>query len=507
MNSEGSNKSSASDEETPLLQQQWDSGISTNSSSPVFKNVKCVLVEPVAVALCFGWALSGIVLANQIIYQTCEYMGYNRTLCLMLGTNANSSELAALEAAVQPTAAQITMVSSILISVIPALCGLVLGPWSDRFGRKPVIIIPCIGYIVTYLLKAIICRLSVATPLSPWLFVVAYLPAAFTGGTTVVCAGLFSFLTDVTTESNRTIRMGILQACTLVGAFVGMMSSSFILARTSATAVFLLSACAMACSVVYICVFIEDSVKSRPGDVGSGSCAKLREVFRLDLLKDMFNTFFKARSGYDRGIIWLSVCIGAFTVLGAGGSNVFYLFTRRKFNWTLEDYTLWQSTDFLSIIMGNFLGIAILKKVFRVPDVAIAFLSILCFAGDSFIKGLASHGWQLYMATGITPLKGTEGVALMSISSSILPSHDIAKIYSMAMSMTAMVPLAAAPLFTYIYSCTLDETPEVFNFVASSIFFVNVIFIGVIHILLKERQQHQLLRDESSSEHNTDPQA
>lgn len=306
----------------------------------------------------------------------------------------------------------------------------------------------------------------------------AYLPAALTGGPSVVCAGLFSFLTDVTTERDRTVRMGILQACTLAGAFVGMMSSSFILEMSSSVAVFMISALAMAFGAVYVLVFIEDSVAPRVGDVRFSGCGKLREIFRLDLLRDMFNTFFKARSGYDRGIIWLTVCIGAFTVLGSGGSNVFYLFTRRKFDWTLEDFTLWQSADLMAIIVGNFLGIAILKKIFKAPDIAIAFLSILCFVGDSFIKGLASHGWQLYLATGSTPLKATEGVALMSISSSILPSHDIAKIYSMAMSITAIVPLAGAPLFTYIYSRTLENAPELFNFVASGIYSVNLLFVG-----------------------------
>lgn len=506
MNSEGSTGSVHSNESTPLLQTTEDEGTGFSSSSVngVLIKPKYVLIEPVALVLCFGWSISGIVLANQIIYQTCEYLGYNKTECALLGTNeANKSEdLIALEARVQPTAAQITMVASIMISVLPALCGLLLGPWSDRFGRKPVIIIPCVGYIITYLTKAAICWQSTLVPVNPWLYAVAYLPAALTGGTSVVCAGLFSFLTDVTTEQNRTVRMGILQACTLMGAFIGMMSSSFILKMTSPVAVFLLSTLAMALAAVYVLVFIEDSVTPRVGDARSGSCRKLREIFRLDLLRDMFNTFFKARSGYDRGIIWLTVCMGAFTVLGSGGSNVFYLFTRRKFNWTLEDFTLWQSADFMAIIVGNFLGIAILKKLFKVPDIAIAFLSILCFMSDSFIKGLASQGWQLYLATGMTPLKGTEGVALMSISSSILPSHDIAKIYSMAMSITAIIPLAGAPLFTYIYSQTLDKTPELFNFVASGIYSVNLLFVGVIHILLKGRQRHHRLYNQSSISSN-----
>lgn len=361
-------------------------------------------------------------------------------------------------------------------------------------------IIPCVGYIVSYVTKAIICQASSLLPLNPWLYVYADIPAAISGGTTVFYAGMFSYLADVSNEGNRAVRMGMLQGSSLGGAFVGMLSSSFILQLTNTATVFMISASMMLFGMAYVLFLIEDSVDRSTDNLRLGRYRKFREIFRLDLVMDIFNTFFKARSGYDRGIIWLTVVIGAFSVLGSGGSNIFYLFTRNKFNWTLEQYTMWQSADLLSIIVGNFLGILILKKVFKLPDIAIAFVSVLCFSGDSFIKGLASHGWQLYLATGVTPLKGTEGAALMTLSSNILPSHDIAKVYSMAMSLTATVPLAAAPLFTYIYNQTLTTAPEAFNFVASGIYAVNILFVGIIHILLKNRQCHQRLHPVEESD-------
>ncbi|XP_058459673.1 proton-coupled folate transporter-like [Malaya genurostris] len=502
MNNKG-NKSSPSinnGEGTPLLAHQHSSASSSSSSEVgVNKTTQSFSLELVAVLLSFGWSISGVVLTNQIIFQTCVFLGYNDSLCALLGTNANSTEVADLEALVQPTAATISMALNILISVVPALCGLFLGPWSDRFGRKPVIIIPCIGYFITFITEAVICHFSFSFNLTPWLYVVAHIPAAMTGGVAVVCTGMFSFLTDITTEQNRTVRMGILQGCILAGAFLGIMSSSFILAWTNASTIFLISGCTILFGVIFVYFAIEDSVPRRQGDACNGLATRLREIFRLDLLKDMFNTFFKARSGYDRGIIWLTVIIGAFTLLGTQAATLYFLYTRMKFNWTLEDYTLWQSIDILTIIIGSFLGITIMKKLFKLPDIAIALLSVLCFASDSFIKGMATHGWQLYMSTGLTPLKGTEGAALMSIASSILPSHDIAKIFSMAMSLNGMIPLAASPLFTFIYSQTLATAPEVFNFVAAGIFSMNLLFVGIIHIFLKKRQQYQILEADDSS--------
>ena len=50
-----------------------------------------------------------------------------------------------LEKAVEPYAAVVNMVHSLTESFVPAITCLFIGPWSDRFGRKPVLTIPVIG--------------------------------------------------------------------------------------------------------------------------------------------------------------------------------------------------------------------------------------------------------------------------------------------------------------------------------------------------------------------------
>lgn len=479
-----------SDEDTPLLAGPRDSPMAaTTSASPGTRvpgtapDQYCTF-EPILVLLCFGLSVSGVVLADQIIYQSCVVtLGYDRTLCAQLGTRSNSSEVANLETIVQPYAAKIGMVNTILTSVLPAICALFMGPWSDKFGRKPAMIVPSVGFITTYGMIGILSLLSRHYLVDPWCYVVAHIPAAVLGGNTVLMAAIFSYLTDITTESNRTVRIGILQACIMLGAFVGLLSSSFILELTNVPTMFFLSAGAVAASSAFLYYFLEDSIKPDASMVHR----QVRDIFRLSHLGDLVKMFFKKRSSYDRGIVWLTIAIGVVTVLGAGGGTVFFLYTRRSFGWTIQDFTIWQAVELLSIVAGNVIGISVLKTLLKLPDVWLALISVVNYALDALIKGLARQGWELFLATGVTPLKATEGAALMAICSAIIPSNEIAKFYSIAMAMTNTVSLASAPLFTFIYNSTVETAPQVFNFVASGIFSVNVIFVGIIAVLLRKR--------------------
>lgn len=50
-----------------------------------------------------------------------------------------------IEKSLQPYVAKITMTSSILSNVWPGILVLFVGPWSDKFGRRPVLLVTFTG--------------------------------------------------------------------------------------------------------------------------------------------------------------------------------------------------------------------------------------------------------------------------------------------------------------------------------------------------------------------------
>src|SRR5258708_5088538 len=67
-----------------------------------------------------------------------------------------------------------------------------LGAWSDRFGRRPVILISCFGLSIDYIFMAV-------APSLRWLFV----GRLISGITTSNVAPAFAFVTDVTKPEER----------------------------------------------------------------------------------------------------------------------------------------------------------------------------------------------------------------------------------------------------------------------------------------------------------------
>src|SRR5216684_693069 len=86
----------------------------------------------------------------------------------------------------------------------------VLGAWSDRFGRRPVILISCLGLGLDYIFMAL-------APSLRWLFV----GRLISGITASNVSTAFAYITDVTPGPERAKKFGLLGAAFGVGFVIG----------------------------------------------------------------------------------------------------------------------------------------------------------------------------------------------------------------------------------------------------------------------------------------------
>ncbi|HET9804656.1 MAG TPA: TCR/Tet family MFS transporter [Candidatus Acidoferrum sp.] len=86
----------------------------------------------------------------------------------------------------------------------------ILGAWSDRFGRRPVILISCFGLGIDYILMAL-------APSLRWLFV----GRVISGITTSNVATAFAYVTDTTPPEKRAKAFGLISAAFGLGFVIG----------------------------------------------------------------------------------------------------------------------------------------------------------------------------------------------------------------------------------------------------------------------------------------------
>src|SRR2546423_8488688 len=85
-----------------------------------------------------------------------------------------------------------------------------LGAWSDRFGRRPVILISCFGLSIDYIFMAL-------APSLTWLFV----GRLISGITASNVSTAFAYITDVTPPEKRPKQFGLISAAFGLGFIVG----------------------------------------------------------------------------------------------------------------------------------------------------------------------------------------------------------------------------------------------------------------------------------------------
>ena len=98
-------------------------------------------------------------------------------------------------------------------TIPPIIFSLFIGPWSDKCGRKVLMILPMTGYIFFYIWMIICTIYDELNAEYLMLEVFAYWP----GGWMCMFLGYYSYISDISTPANRAIRIGILDCIFSVG--------------------------------------------------------------------------------------------------------------------------------------------------------------------------------------------------------------------------------------------------------------------------------------------------
>lgn len=117
---------------------------------------------------------------------------------------------------------------SVMYSVLSCLLILFWGSWSDRNRRrKPCMLIPMIGEFIS-VIGLILCTYFENLPVEYSVFIEGFFPA-LSGGWFTATMGYFSYIGDISSDEQRTLRIGILNVCYAVGVPIGMAFSGVLL--------------------------------------------------------------------------------------------------------------------------------------------------------------------------------------------------------------------------------------------------------------------------------------
>ena len=304
----------------------------------------------------------------------------------------------------------------------------ILGAWSDRFGRRPIILISCFGLGLDYIFMAL-------APSLKWLLV----GRIISGITASNISSAFAYVTDVTPPEKRAKQFGYLAASFGLGFIIGPAVGG-LLGNINLRFPFWAAACLSLANALYGFFVLPESL---PKDRRSksawhmanplGSLALLRSHPQLFGLATVMTLFYLAQQSLP---------------------SVFVLYTQYRYAWTERDVGLALAVVGIStsIVSGVLVGPFVRRFGERRSVVSGLIFGTLGFLSFAF----APHGWMFLCAIPFLGLWGIAGPSVQSLMSRRVDPTSQGKLQGAINSIRAISGMIGPLLFTQVLAIAIS---------------------------------------------------
>ncbi|KAI5644517.1 major facilitator superfamily domain-containing protein [Phthorimaea operculella] len=428
------------------------------------KMISLITVEPILACYVMPSVLAALATQNLYLEKACRVnLRYPHHICDAL-TRRDTANYTFEEEEVQKLVASVAGWKTVLQSFLPCFILVFLGAYSDRVGkRKFCMLLPIVGEFLTSMGLILNTYLFYELPLEVAAVTEAIFPA-LTGGWFTMFMGVFSYIGDVTTEEQRTLRIGIVNLFYSVGVPVGAALSGILVRKIGLYGVFSLSATLYVISFFYGYYRIKEMKRPDLNYKKSKNCCEwTKDFFDTRYVKETLMVAFK--NGPNRRrlrvimlIVVLCVVIGPIY----GEMSVMYLFTRYRFNWNEVDFSMFSTYAMCTSLVGTLFSVGVFSHLMKFDDAIIGVISCMSKILSGFMYAFSTQTWQIYIAPLIEIFNGTSFIAMRSMVSKLVDKDELGKVNSIFGLAEAMMPLVYAPMYTTVYTATIKSFPGAF---------------------------------------------
>jgi DHA1 family tetracycline resistance protein-like MFS transporter len=304
----------------------------------------------------------------------------------------------------------------------------ILGAWSDRFGRRPVILISCFGLSIDYVFMAL-------APSLRWLFV----GRLISGITTSNVATAFAYVTDVTKPEERAKPFGLISAAFGLGFVIGPAVGGWLGNRNLRFPFWVAAALSLGNSLYGYFVLPESLPPERRAKSAwhmanpLGSLALLRSHSELAGLSVVATLYYLAHNSLP---------------------SMWAFYAEYRYAWSRTDVgnSLALVGVCAAVVSGVLVGPFVKRFGERRSLLSGLFFGTLGFAGFA----LATRGWMLLAMIPLIALWGIAAPAMQSLMSRHVAPSSQGKLQGAINSLRAITGMAGPVLFTQIFAVAIS---------------------------------------------------
>lgn len=301
-----------------------------------------------------------------------------------------------------------------------------LGALSDRFGRRPLLLLSMLGLGLDYIAMAI-------APSLGWLML-GRIVSGITCSSFSIC---YAYVTDVTAEEERAAAFGRLGAAFGLGFILGPAVGG-LLGAVNVRAPFWAAAGLSLANALFGFLVLPESL---PRDRRSPFAAsKANPLGSLKLL----------RSHSELGGLAITHLASQFA--GSSIASVYVLYVVRRFGWSMQ--LVGASLAMVGVVVAVVQGAVMARFTAWLGERRTLLVGVAAGVVSLGLFGLASAGWVIFAAILVFGLWGLQGPATMSLMSRRISGSEQGQLQGAVASLTAMADGIGPFVFGAIYSMT-----------------------------------------------------
>ncbi|MFA4870653.1 MAG: TCR/Tet family MFS transporter [Pedobacter sp.] len=330
----------------------------------------------------------------------------------------------------------------------------IVGNLSDKYGRRPIILISLFAFAIDYILLAL-------APSIGWLFL-GRIIAGLTGASISTAS---AYIADISTDEDKTKNFGLIGAAFGLGFIIGPVIGG-LLGHLGSRLPFYAAAVLCIMNFLYGLFILPESLEKDN-----------RRSFNWKRANPIGTFNFLRNQSKISGLVVALILI--YVALHAVQSN-WHFFTMYKFNWT--ERTVGLSLGLLGLLIGLVQGVLIRWTTPKLGEQKSIYFGLLFYAFGLMLFAFTNQGWMMFIFLVPYSLGGICGPALQSIISKNVPSNEQGELQGSLASLISATAMIGPPIMTNLfYYFTQDKSPLQFP---GASFFLGAILMTISAIMV-----------------------
>ncbi|XP_035233688.1 proton-coupled folate transporter-like [Stegodyphus dumicola] len=428
-----------------------DSFSTQNEYPRGLRTLKSLTIEPVFFCFMFAYMLNVSCLTNMMMDKGCLYkLNYSSIICQNLSAHKDEKEN------VEILANNYALYSN-LMSFIGALTMTFIAPWSDKYGRKPPLLMSLIGSILSDI-GLLLCTVHFDSRLE--YILLSKIPAELFGGFICVLTIVYSHASEVSSGKRRTLKYTFIEIAMGLGMSLGSFSGGLLYRYCGYFYIYATSMAFHLFCVPWV-IFVMEETTGLESDVSWPK--KFRDIFAIENLTKGIAACIRPRENYNRCLLLLlfaSMCTIVLTY--EAFASVGYVYVHHIYDWDQFTYSMITTIFMFSQMVIAIIVTPILIRVYKVTDTALGLTGTLSMMLKNLIIAFAE--WRIFLyyignVVGfVTPFST---LSVRSAISKILDKDEFGRVFSFLATCEAILPMAGTIAVTKVFNATIDVFPSV----------------------------------------------